>query len=148
MKRWPEEAPSISAASITSLLRVESAAITRTIVKGSCVHTCATATETKARLGSLSQGIELWIKSSFRRRVLITPQLGWNTHVHRTALIAPGKTQGRSTIERRTVTPGNLRLRNKAVAVPITTTSGAEHKVKSNEFFRATPKYSPITTVR
>ena len=28
------------------------------------------------------------------------PQLGWNTQVHSTALIAPGSTQGRRMIER------------------------------------------------
>ena len=33
----------------------------------------------------------------------MTPQLGWNTQIQSTALIAPGSTQGRSTIERSAV---------------------------------------------
>ena len=37
----------------------------------------------------------------------MTPQLGWKTQIHRTALIAPGSTQGRSTIERSAPTPKN-----------------------------------------
>ena len=57
-------------------LSVESAAITRMTVNGICVQTCATTTETKARFGSVSQGIELSIRWSLRSEELITPQLG------------------------------------------------------------------------
>ena len=102
-KRWPEVAPSTTLASIVSGLIADSAAITRTTVNGICVQTWATVIETKASRGSVSQSIELSISPSLKRSALMIPQLGWNTQVHSTALIAPGSTQGRRMIERSTV---------------------------------------------
>ena len=55
-----------------------------------------------------------------RRSPLMIPQLGWKTQIHRTALIAPGSTQGRSTIERR-------KLHAEEIAVQEERRRGAEH---------------------
>ncbi len=78
-------------------------------MNGICVQTWATVIETKASRGSVSQSIEWSIRPSLKRSELMMPQLGWNTQVQSTALIAPGSTQGRRMIERSTVTPKKSR---------------------------------------
>ena len=123
-------APSIFAASVNSGLRVESAASSSTTVKGICVQICATVTDTKARVGLVSHGIEESIRPRLRSVELMMPQLGWNTQTQSTALIAPGSTHGNSMIERSAFAPKNSRLRKRAVAPPIRTTIGAEKSVK------------------
>ena len=63
----------------------------------------------------------------------MTPQLGLNTQIQRTALIAPGRTQGSSTIERSAVDAEEVaQEEERRQAVPRTTTERrrAERKEK------------------
>src|SRR3546814_14461235 len=130
----------MAAASCSSGLMVESAAMTSTTENGTWVQTWATTTLAKARSGSVSHGIDRAIRPEDSRIWLRIPQLGWKIQIHRTALIAPGSTQGSNTTERTTARPGKRCRRKWAIAVPRITTAGADLSVNFSEFHRADRK--------